>query len=113
MGRPVASARVVPEPARPAVLERLPATSAVSGMPEAAVNVPLTVQPARVLVAQPPLRNRPCTPTGEERRKVVWRLLRWSKLDRPRSRFRLSINCTTVPPGPLKLDASSMDLERV
>jgi len=85
----------------------------VSGVPEAAVNVPLNVQPANVLVAQPPLRSRPCTPTGEESRNVVWRLLRWSKLERPRSRFRLSMNCTTVPPGPLKLDASSMDLERV
>src|ERR1700685_1969513 len=89
IGCPVASARRLPSAATPPVLERFPATVAVSGVPEAAVNVPFNVQPASAAVFHPPLRIIPCTPTGDDAKNVSDRRLRWSKLERPRSLFQL------------------------
>ena len=65
-GSPVASARKLAEAPVPPLLERLPATRAVSGVPELAVKVPFSVQPENALVFQPPLRKKPWMPTGEE-----------------------------------------------
>ena len=38
--------------------------------------VPLIVHPASAAVFQPPFRSMPCTPTGDEKRKVVCRACR-------------------------------------
>src|ERR1039458_10280221 len=113
IGRPVASARSAPPPARPPVLERLPEIVAVKGLPVVAEIVPARFQLFSNCVFQPPLRSRPRTPTGEESWKPVERLWRWSKVESPRSNPKLFRYCTTVPPVPLKLDASSRDLENV
>src|SRR5450755_3111745 len=66
MGRPVASARRLPPPARPPVLDRLPETFAVSGVPVVALKLPFMFQLRRSLARHPPLRKSPRTPTGEE-----------------------------------------------
>ena len=55
----------------PPVLDRFPATVAVSGVPEAAVNVPVMVHPASAASFQPPFRIMPCTPTGEDSTIVI------------------------------------------
>src|SRR5580658_817555 len=52
-------------------------------------------------------------PTGDENRNVVCRLCRGSKEESPRSRCRSPMYCTSVPPDPVKLDASSIDFENV
>src|SRR5580693_1948178 len=52
-------------------------------------------------------------PTGDEKRNVVCRLCRWSKDESPRSRRRSPMYCTSVPPDPVKLEASSIDFENV
>ena len=49
-----------------AALARLPEMSAVSGLPVWALKVPFSVQPVKALVFQPPLRNSPWMPTGDE-----------------------------------------------
>ncbi len=67
---PVACARPVPKAAVPPMFDKLPATLAVSGVPLAAVKFPDRNQPVMSLVFQPPLRMKPCTPTGEEARNV-------------------------------------------
>src|ERR1039458_2218935 len=95
---PVASARKLVRMAEVLVLPRLPPSMAVRGVPEAVVKVLCSIQPVRSLVFHPPLRHRPCTPTGEENSEVSERRCRWSVLESPRSAARSLMFCTTDPP---------------
>src|ERR1019366_7818590 len=76
IGRPVASARRLPPPARPPVFARLPDTFAVRGVPVVALKLPFMFQLFRSCVFQPPLRTNPRTPTGEESWNPALRLCR-------------------------------------
>src|ERR1039457_2729521 len=111
---PVASARKLVRMAEVREVPRLPPSMAVWGAPEAAVKVGFSVQPVKSLVFHPPLRHRPCTPTGEDITDWTERRCRWSVLDSPRSAPRSLMFCTTDPPPPPENpEASSMALANV
>src|ERR1035441_1024288 len=110
---PVASARVVPASPVPAVLDELPDTVAVNGIPEPAVSPPLKVQSLSSLFQMPPLRRNPRSLTGDVRMKLVLKVWRWSNAESPRSAEMLNGYCAAPPPTPPTADASSIDLENV